>query len=67
MMFSHAKAAFLILASKDIGLCIKMLPGPYYSGVLDVQFFLDKGCHVNHVLDCVVNIAEKEGVEGDSA
>jgi len=61
------KAAFSILASEDIGLYIKTLLGPYYSGVSDAQFFLDKGCHVDHVLDCVVDIAEKEGVEGDSA
>ena len=60
------KATSSIPASDDVGLHIKTLPGLYYLGVSDAQFFLDNGCHVDHVLDCVVDIAEKEGVE-DSA
>jgi hypothetical protein len=59
-------AFFSIPASEPIRMYIKTLPGSHYlSQKSDAQFFLDKGSHVDHVLDCVVDFAEKAAGEGD--
>jgi hypothetical protein len=60
------KIAFSIPASEPIRMYIKTLPGSHYlSQKSDAQFFLDKGSHVDHVLDCVVDFAEKAAGEED--
>jgi hypothetical protein len=61
------EVAFSIPASEDIRLFIQRLPGRHYAGISDAQFFLNKGCHVDHVLDCVVDFAEKERINEDQA
>jgi hypothetical protein len=59
--------AFPIPTSEDIRLLIQTLPGSYYAGSSSAQFFLDKGCYVDDVLDCVIDFAEKELGEEDEA
>jgi len=61
------RISFTIPASEPIRMYIRTLPGSHYlSRKSNAQFFLEKGTHVDHVLDCVVDVAEKAAGEEEN-